>query len=153
MEAVLTKDRDDLAGFNSDSLPRWLRDLIEDYNNESAGRETGRQKRFFGEDHFDTLSTEKRRDKDRRFETLMRLLQDPDYARFYKQVWNAVSAAEDAAQQAIRSLAQQQEAAAQRLDALRQSATKLPDGTKVFRSGIDGRLYAEDGRDVTDQPP
>lgn len=149
----MTKDRDDLAGFNGtnlDVLPRWLRDLI-DYNNESAGLDTGRMKRFFGEDRSGEMNSEKRREKERRFETLMRLLQDPDYARLYKQVWDAVAQAEEAAKQAMQSLALEGEAARKRLEALRQSAAELPDGTKVYQSKIDGHLYTEDGRDVTDQ--
>lgn len=149
----MTKDRDDQAVFNGtnlDTVPRWLRDFIE-YSNESAGLDIGRMKRFFGEDQSERLNVDKRREKERRFETLMRLLEDPGYARLYKQVWDAVAQAEEAVKRAMRSLAHEGEAARQRLETLRQSAAELPDGTKVFQSKIDGCLYTEDGRDVTGQ--
>lgn len=73
------KDADQSDGISLDSLPKWLRDMI-DLNNESAGRETGRIKRFSLSVSDKSLNAEKEKDE-RRFNALMRLLQDPHYAR------------------------------------------------------------------------
>lgn len=147
----MARDRGEQAGFdgiNMESLPRWLRDQI-DCNNESAGRDTGRNKRFFTSDYPDGPEAEKR-EKDRAFNALMRLLLDPEYARLYERAAESVDRASEAAARAAEKLARQSEIADARLDALRASAAELPDGRKVFKSS-DGRLVAEDGTDVSDQ--
>lgn len=145
----MAKDRiepGDMDTANMESLPRWLRDLI-DLQNESAGRETGRAKRFLTSDHPDTLDA-KEREKERRFTALMRRLLDPDYARLYSEAAETITRADDAAARAARRIAQASTLAEERLEQLRASAAELPDGRKVFKAA-DGRIYAEDGSDVS----
>jgi len=147
----LGNERNDLTqadGIALDSLPKWLRDII-DYNNESAGRETGRARRFFSSDGSDAEISEQKKDE-RRFSALMRLLQDPEYMRLYGDAVKAVGDAEDAAARAMRKLAREGEVARDRIDGLRDAAAKLPDGRKVF-CAADGRIYTEDGQDVSEQ--
>lgn len=135
-------------GTSLDSLPKWLRDQI-DYNNEIAGRETGRAKRFLTSSRDDDPDSQKKKDE-RHFNALMRLLQDPNYARLYREAANVITDAEDAVTRALRKLSDKGEEVAQRIKALKDAAAELPDGRKVFRSK-DGRLLTEDGKDVSDQ--
>jgi hypothetical protein len=147
----LVNERIDLMGQEGialDSLPKWLRDQI-DYNNESAGRETGRAKRFLTSDRDDDPHSEKQKGE-RRFSELLRLLQNPGYAKLYSQAANLVSDAQDAAGRALLGLEREGALVSERIKALKDGAAELPDGRKVFRSK-DGRLIAEDGKDVTDR--
>lgn len=141
------KDTNQSEGISLDFLPKWLRDII-DLNNESAGRETGRIKRFNLPVSDKALIAEKEKDE-RRFNALMRLLQDPHYAHLYHQAVTTVTTAEEAAEKARRKLEQEYEIADKRRRELLDNAAQLPDGTKVFQSINDGRIYSVDGEDVT----
>lgn len=135
-------------GISLDSLPKLLRDKI-DYDNEVAGRETGRARRFLSSDRDHDADSQAKKEE-RRFNALLRLLQDPNYARLYSQAANAVTNAEEATNRALRKLDEKAELASQSLNALRDKALELPDGRKVFRAK-DGRFLTEDGKDVSDQ--
>ena len=148
----MAKGKDDSTGFdgfNIESLPRWLRDFI-DLQNEVAGREAGRIKRFLPEDRFEGPNSEKKKNE-RAFNALMRLLQDPHYARLYSEAVDVVTRADRAVSAALDEIARETDAARRRLEQLRQSAAELPDGTKVFLSDRDGHLYTEDGSIVDDR--
>jgi hypothetical protein len=144
----LAKDRADtgMDGANLDSLPKWLRDLI-DLQNETAGRESGRTKRFLTSDHPDTPEA-KEREKERRFTALMLRLLEPDYARLFEETAKTITRADEAAARAAHRIAQASALADGRLEALRENAAELPDGRKVFKAA-NGRIYAEDGSDVS----
>lgn len=151
LEGLLAGDRKDMDqadGTALDSLPRWLRDFI-DLNNEMAGRETGRARRFLASSESDGPEAEKKKDE-QRFNALLRLLQNPEYAQLYREAVDMVERMDVAAERAMRKLTREGEVAAERLDTLKENAAELPDGRKVFRSS-DGRLIAEDGADVTDK--
>lgn len=133
-------------GMAFESLPSWLRDLI-DINNESAGRETGRIKRFSASSRYEGPESQKR-EKERKLSNLMYLLQNPHYARLYRQAVDAVDEADRAAARALFKLERESEVAAQRLRELKEAAAQLPDGRRVFQSK-NGRIYTEDSEDVT----
>lgn len=141
------KYTDQSDGVFLDSLPKWLRDMI-DLNNESAGRETGRIKRFNLPVSDKAINAEKEKEE-RRFNALLRLLQDPIYARIYYHAVVTVTTAEEAIEKAKRKLEQEGELAEKRRRELLDKAAQLPDGTKVFQSLNDGRVYSEHGEDVT----
>lgn len=135
-------------GVGADSLPQDRRNAA-DYNNEIAGRDTGRAKRFLP--LADEISLrEKEREKERAFNALMRVLQDPAYAKLYYEAQDTVTGAEDAARRVLEKLTQERAIASENIENIRGKAAELPDGRKVYRSAKDGRLYAEDGSDVTD---
>lgn len=138
---------DQPEGISLESFPKWLRDMI-DLNNESAGRETGRIKRFNLPVSDKTLNAEKEKDE-RRFNALMRLLQDPNYARLYHHAIETVTTVEEAAEKAKRKLEQESELIAKRHRELMNEAAQLPDGTRVFQSLSNGRIYSEHGEDIT----
>lgn len=146
----MSSDRGDLRNFdgtNLDALPRWLRDLI-DLGNESAGRDTGRARRFYLSEEHDPQGAEKKREKERAFNALLLRLQDPNYARLYAEAAENVTRAGNAVETALREIARETDAVRQRLERIRETAARLPDGTRIYRSGVDGKLYAEDGRSV-----
>lgn len=141
------KDTDQSEGISLDSLPKWLRDMI-DLNNESAGRETGRIKRFNLPTSDKAINAEKEKEE-RHFNALMRLLQDPCYARLYHHAVTVVTTAEEVAEKAKLKLEQEGELAEKRRRELLDKAAQLPDGTKVFQSLSSGRIYSEHGEDVS----
>lgn len=133
----------------ADSLPRAIRDLI-DLGNESAGRETGRARRFSIESPDALNAKEREKEKEKSFNELMRLLQDPEYAKLYNDTLAVADRASDAVRIALEKNGLESAEAQQQLQEIEDSAATLPDGRKVFRSE-DGRLLAEDGTDVSDQ--
>jgi hypothetical protein len=146
----LGSDREDNArpeGVAVESLPRAVRDAI-DLSNEIAGRDVGRARRFLSAEE-DIKLKDKEREKERAFNALMRALQDPAYAKLYNEAKDTVTRAEDAANRALDKLAQDSIAAEEKLQSIRDAAAELPDGRKAFRAK-DGRIYAEDGSDVTE---
>lgn len=132
-----------------DTLPNWLRDLIE-YNDELAGRENGRRQRFFLSEEGDGRRAGDKKKEQRRFDELLRLLQNPVYAKLYYQAAETIERVDTAADRARRRLAQEYDAVTEQLDKLKSRAAEFPDGKKVFRAR-DGRLIAENGEDVTDR--
>jgi hypothetical protein len=141
------KDLTQPDGISLDSLPKWLRDAI-DYNNEIAGRETGRMARFFSPERNEPQKVEKEKEK-RHFNALLRLLENQNYAQLYGRAIESITSALEATERASRKLARDAGAVAEKMQALRESALKLPDGTRVYRSIQDGRIYTEDSEDVS----
>jgi hypothetical protein len=133
----------------ADSLPITRRNEI-DLNNEIADRDTGRAKRFLTSDSA-TRVNERKREEERRMSALMRAMQDPAYAAAYNETKNVADAARHATDTAAQRLAAEAQQAAEKLNSLRANAARLPDGTRVYLSRTDGRLYTEDGIDVSDQ--
>ena len=118
----------------------------DDLNNEMAGREVGRIKRFLPEGHAGPAA-QKRRDQEREhLSALLAMLRSSAaYAALYDQTMDALRNAEAATDAALAEardiLANANEALADLMD----NANTLPDGTKVFRDQ-DGNVYTEDGR-------
>ena len=118
----------------------------DDLNNEMAGREVGRIKRFLLEGYAGPAA-QKRRDEEREhLSALMAILHSSAaYAALYDQTMDALRNAEAATEAVLAEargvLANADEALADLMD----NANTLPDGTKVFRDR-DGNVYTEDGR-------
>lgn len=118
----------------------------DDLNNEMAGREVGRAKRFLPGDA-NPASVRRRREQQREFQSgLMALLQsDPEYAALYNDTMDKLRRAEQATEAA---LVEAKDALSQAKDYYEEglgNASTLPDGTRVFRDG-DGNVRTEDGR-------
>jgi hypothetical protein len=137
----------ELDGANIDALPKSLRDSI-DLNNEYAGRETGRMKRFLTARDANGPQAEKEKDE-RHFTRLMQLLSDPNYAKAYYTTEAMVERAEGATEIALARNAEKLQEAQEQREQLRASAADAPDGRKIFASK-DGNVYYEDGSKVTD---
>lgn len=133
----------------TDSLPSTQRNVI-DLNNEIAGHETGRSKKFLNLESPEALRVRKR-EEEHRLSALMHAMQDPEYAAAYKATKDAAEAARRAVDAARLKLDLEAQRATDRLDQIRQSAAQLRDGTRVYISKADGRLYTEGGVDVSDR--
>lgn len=124
------------------------RDLA-DYQDEMAGRETGRQERFFtGEASRRDNPKEKRRRRGG-LSTLERLLLDPIYARAYEQTWDALERLQAAIDAALLRSSESVEQLERLVIDLETRAARLSDGTPVFASA-DGGIYAANGRRLSD---
>ncbi|MCG7861112.1 MAG: hypothetical protein JAZ18_01830 [Candidatus Thiodiazotropha endolucinida] len=135
-----------------DSKAQTERDRI-DLNHEQAGGDTGRIKRFLveGASGYNVQSEEKK--SERRLQTLLEILlaEDPHYAALYRQVTEKINGISRTVDQALIDVNQRLEASVEMLQKYRDSAAELPDGTKVFRSDIDGSIYTEDGQRLSDE--
>lgn len=136
-----------------DSRPARERDRI-DFNNEMAGRDTGRATRFFtsGSPASVALAEEKKKEEEHRMTMLAYMLaNDAQYAATYTRVMDKLQRAQEAAQRAMLDINQRLDESNVRLEDMRARAAELPDGTKVFRSEKSGDMYTEEGRKLTAQ--
>ncbi|WP_316364682.1 hypothetical protein [Candidatus Thiodiazotropha sp. CDECU1] len=135
-----------------DSKAQTERDRI-DLNHEHAGNDTGRIKRFLveGASGYSAQSEEKK--SERRLQTLLEILlaEDPQYAALYKRVSEKLNDAQQAVDSALVDINQRLEASDRKLQQMRENAGELEDGTKVFRSSLDGSIYTEDGQRLSDE--
>lgn len=118
----------------------------DDLDNEMAGREVGRIKRFLPEGHAGPAA-QKRRDEEREhLSALMAMLRsNAAYAALYDQTMDALRNAEAATEAALTEARDTLDNANEALADLMDNANTLPDGTKVFRNQ-NGNVYTEDGR-------
>lgn len=119
-----------------------------DFNDEMAGRETGRQERFTS-GRSDHAQTERKREKEATESQLRMLLRDAEYARLYERAWDALNSTQAALDE---EMLRNEEATARLsglVDTMESRAATLPSGEKVFRSK-DGNLYTADGRQLSD---
>lgn len=138
-------DLDQETGGNK-PLPKAEQDHI-DLNNELAGREVGRPRRFLPEDsHPD--SAKKRREKERAEQTaLMIALSDPAYATLYHETLDKLRQAELATEAALTEAGEALDQAKADLKDGLDGASTLPDGTRVFRDA-QGNVFTEDGMQI-----
>lgn len=117
----------------------------DDLQNEVAGRETGRMKKFLTADGSDT-NAEKKRRKDRAFQdALERLLAtDLEYRALYEALGDRLGSAEVEADEAIAALRVEIDNLDTLINDMRDQAARLPDGRPVFRHA-DGRVVDENG--------
>jgi len=127
---------------------RWSeqkrRQDIDDLNNEMAGRDVGRIRRFLPDRDPETIE-QKKREKDARETALQQLLRDPAYAAAYERACNAIDRAQAALDEALLENAETVERLAEELEAMEGRAARLPDGRAVFRAH-DGTLRTADGQ-------
>jgi len=120
-----------------------------DFNNEIAGRDTGKISRFIDEKEKMRRAGRSRNDTaERVLQTqLQMLLDDPVYASAYNNVMDMLREAEQRTQAAIddteRDLAQND----QELEDIQSRASTLPDGTRVYRDA-NGDVFNEDGEQI-----
>ena len=116
---------------------------LDDLNNEMAGRDVGRQRRFLHDRDPQHIEERKREDK-HRHDMLMQMMRDAEYAAAYQRAWDALDNAQDALSEALIENAEETERLAEALDAITDQAARLPDGSPVFRAA-DGSLRDADG--------
>lgn len=143
-------DKPEHVGVDSKSAVE--RDRI-DLNHEITGEPVGRIPRFLTENHHVMYGGENEKQKsERRFRTMLQMLleEDAQYARLYYEVQDTLNKARRAADRALDDINRQLEEAEITLQFMRDNAAQLEDGTLVFRSTVDGHIYTEDGRQLSD---
>lgn len=122
---------------------------LDDCNNEIAGRETGRIRRFVVGDAGPAEAARKRRDRDEAVSRLMHFLTDPVYRARYERASVVLADAEQATERVLSQLEHQIAAAQIELNGIQDAAARLPDGTRVYRDA-NGVVRREDGAVVDD---
>lgn len=122
---------------------------FEDQQNELAGRETGRMKRFLSADARDNRDPKKREQAEsERLSRLQRLLMsNPAYAVLYNDTFDKLREIEQAAERALQVLIAARDKAGEALEQTMERAARLPDGTRVFRDAK-GTVWTEHGEQV-----
>lgn len=118
---------------------------LDDYNNEIAGRDTGRIKRFLSKeacDHIEKGKNDKRRDKLSLLDIL--LMTDPVYAQLYSEVMDKIEKIDQAISKALARSEQRIDYLKENLADIRGRAQRLADGTLVYKSQ-DGAVFTDDG--------
>ena len=132
------------------SIRRSQRDF-DDLQNEIAGREVGRMRRFRTADDDRDPRSKDRRESQRltRLSALEALLAtDPVYRGLYEQTLDQLRRAEAATEAALAKARAARDRAQEDFLGLLDRAATMPDGTRVFRDA-DGNVRREDGRLVS----
>lgn len=134
-----------------DNKSQAERDRI-DLNHEISGESTGRIQRFLSQNSHDIYGESEKKKSERAYRTMLDMLlaEDAQYAALYCQVTEKLDRAYQAVDQALIDINQRLEASDRKLQILRENATELEDGTKVFQSE-NGSIYTENGNRVSDQ--
>lgn len=142
---------DNGADIGIDSKPQAERDRI-DLNHEISGDSTGRMRRFFAGDQRGLYGESEKKKAERRFQNMLDMLlaEDPHYAALYYEVAENLQNTQRAADLALIDNLQRLAISDRKLQELRDNAAELPDGTKVFKSQIDGGLYTEGGKRLSE---
>ncbi|SDG59429.1 hypothetical protein [Thalassobaculum litoreum] len=128
------------------------RRIHDDLANEMAGRETGRIKRLDhpGEEPVGARDRKEKEERERAasLTRLQVLLNDPAYRALYNDTFDQLRAAEAATEAALQDAHDALSQAETDLQSTLDSATRLPDGTRVFRDAV-GNIRTEDGEIVS----
>ncbi|MEO1039514.1 MAG: hypothetical protein AAFX09_08205 [Pseudomonadota bacterium] len=124
------------------------RQKLDDLNNEAAGRETGRIKRFHPDRDPATLEAKKQEDE-RRISALLRLLDDPAYRAAYDAAWGALEDAQTAVDEALIDAANAVERLTAYTDEMDARAHKL--GNEAVFQDETGRFFRADGSALSDE--
>jgi len=136
-----------MRDLTDDATGKKSRQDFDDQQNELAGRKTGRRARFgVGSDAPQEIAEKKKRE--RAFSTALQLLMDdPEYAKLYNDLGEALSKAEHQTDSAIEQAQELLRAAEQKLEEILDRAPRLPGGKPVFRDQ-NGKVRDEDGNIV-----
>lgn len=122
---------------------------FDDLQNEVAGRDVGRIRRFLTGAQHDPIAIKQRR-ADEETTLFVALMQNAEFARLYEEAGERLRETRQFLDDAREQLATiRAEIEAQEQDILSRAA-RLPDGTLVFQ-GEDGRAYTRDGK-LSDHP-
>lgn len=117
---------------------------LDDFNNEMAGRDTGRIKRF----GFDQARQDATEDKKRKQSAFEQLMMNPVYREAWTNAMNAVNQAEEAVYHALIQAGDTLHEARRQYQELLDKAALTADGQRVFKDKH-GDVYTEDGEKLS----
>lgn len=118
------------------------RQEIDDLNNERAGNETGRIRRFLPDRDPKHIATQKK-DRERKLSALMEMMRDPAYAAAYQGAWDALDRAQAAVDAALMEAAEAIDRLTDITDDMDARAHRL--GDEAVFEGDDGAYYRANG--------
>ncbi|MEM6311971.1 MAG: hypothetical protein AAF754_18225 [Pseudomonadota bacterium] len=143
----MTEDFEELSQEASER--KRMQDL-KDLNDELAGRETGRIKRFLGDTPADDPSSPNNRRRASAISTLDQLMiSDPIYRDMHHRTSQALAHAQNRLDQARDRIASMRQETEAEIEDMKARAARLPDGSAVFRDK-NGAVRREDGS-IVDQ--
>ncbi|MCG8317112.1 MAG: hypothetical protein MI976_28160 [Pseudomonadales bacterium] len=107
--------------------------------------------RFFNPEDIPNADNSVRQKRDRDFEDMLALLlaEDQSYAQLYLQVAQRLDDVQRSVDLASADIARRLDESQRDLASITDSADRLADGTKVFRSEADGQVYRETGESLS----
>ncbi len=124
---------------------------LDDYNDEIAGRDTGRIKRFLSREARDHLEDGKDKKSIEKLSLLdILLMTDPVYAQLYSDVMEKIEEIDRAVNKALMLANQRIDDLETNLADIRERAQRLSDGTLIYKSQ-DGTVFSDDGILVSQQ--
>lgn len=120
----------------------------DDLNNEMAGRDTGRMRRFISADENGQIARQKQ-EKDRFLEFADRML-TLEQQRRYEKLQRDFERYDRATQQALAEVDRDIAQAQLNLEQIQNNATRLDNGRRVYRDENDGQFYDENDQRVND---
>lgn len=128
-----------------------IKQELDDYNNEIAGRDTGRIKRFLSQEARDHLEGGKKDKSQEKLSLLdILLMTDPVYAQLYSDVMEKIEKIDQAVSKALANSEKRIDTLKENLADIRGRAERLADGTLVYRSK-DGAVFSDDGILISQQ--
>lgn len=124
-------------------VTRQRRDF-DDFQNEIAGRETGRRARFLPNSTRSEEAKRKEREASAFRSHLAALLADPIYRAKHDAAMSALTKAETATDTALQHIEDALAEAQTRLETIQDKAARLPDGSRVYKDA-NGNVHREDG--------
>lgn len=132
----------------ADSLDKRKQRELDDLQNEMAGREVGRQRRFLSADDERTPEGREKKAQAEALTRLQLLMSNPEYANAYQDTMTALRDAERATEVALTKAGIARERASENLNGILDKAQRLPDGRRVF-CDAKGNVWSEDGRRIS----
>lgn len=143
-------ERDDFSEKHNTFLDEAARKL-DDHNAELSGIKSGRlyTRGIAAPESRSDIRAKKARTAEAQLSALDALLaNDPAYQALYTDTFNALRDAETATTNALDKANCTLEQAEADMDEALENANQLPDGTRVFHSEVDGKVYTEEGQEV-----
>jgi len=122
----------------------------DDLNNEAAGRDVGRIKRFRPDQSPEFLD-KKKRENEERISQLMQMMRDPVYAAAYQGAWDSYHRAQEVLDQALLDNAEEIERLESLIAEYEENTLRMADGTLAFLAA-DGSLRSAEGRLLRGEP-
>lgn len=122
---------------------------FDDLNNGIAGLDTGRNSRFLNSGDGKNLAEKRRKSEELiKLTALQQMLQDPIYKAQYEKTMELLNNVERVTELALEQAEQELWKSEQELHDMRNNASRLPDGTIVFKDQ-NGTVWTEDGQRIS----
>lgn len=139
----------EIVCMGDDSKDKRQRDF-DDLQNEMAGREVGRIRRFLSEDAWDQIRESRTGEKKGNLSKLqLLLLHNPAYQELYQKVEATLERVQNATDKALEDIQNEIQKLENKLEFMEECASRLPNGTRVFKSKDSNKAFTKTGREIS----